>query len=395
MQLKFDRKKKLLCAGAAVIGMLLGLLTAIYLKEDDVYITEIERLPVKQKVQLYVNKDGKEKIPVSVRLEARERSNQEKEELLNQAYSQILDTIKGENSSLERITTDLNLVYSWNISSEEIQVFWAIPSNAPISSSGKITVPDEQTEAEIQMKLVLGDVARSWNIYVVLPGREQVPQTLEEYIQEAANNQKEKDTITLPNVFQGKELIYSTGQETPVINYLLPGILLGAVLGLYFYRKDQNQKEDRRRQLEKDYPDFSMKIALLYGAGLSMQSIWEKMMREGTVGGYLKTETEKTVRKIRSGVPESIAYWEFGEQCNLPEYRRLAAILEQTVSKGSKGLVRLLDDTARDSQQERKASIKRQGEEINTKLLIPMAMLLIVIIVIIMAPALTTMQRGL
>lgn len=395
MRLKFDRKKKLLCVGAAVIGMLIGALAEIYSKENDVSVTKLERLYVAQKIQLYVNEDGTGEIPVMIRLEAKERSNQEKAELLNQAYREILTAIKGENPSLEQVTTDLNLVYSWNISNEEIQVFWKIPENVPISSSGRVMVPDEQTEVEIQMKLVLDEVDRSWNIHIVLVGREHIPQTLEKYIQEAVNDQKEQDKITLPSAFKGKKLIYSSRQAVPFIHCLLPGALVGVVLWFYFLRKEQNQKEERKKQLKKDYPDFSIKIALLYGAGLSMQSIWEKIMREGTVGGYLKIEIEKTVRKIKSGVPESIAYWEFGEQCDLPEYRRLSGLLEQTVSKGSKGLMRLLDDTARDSLQERKASVKRQGEEINTKLLIPMGILLAVIIVIIMVPALTTMQGGL
>ena len=395
MQLRFDKKKKLLCAAAAVIGMIFGLSAAVRSEKTNTSITELQRLYVAQKVSLYVKEEGKDQIPVIISLDARERSNQEKEELLNQAYSEILEVIKGGNPSLEQITTDLNLVYSWRISDEEIQVIWTIPNDIPISASGKVVNPDNRTEAEIQMTLMLGEVKRSWNIRVVLLDREQISQTLEEYIQEAVNVQKEQDTVLLPADFQGKKLLYSCEQDPSVIQYLLPGALLGVVLWLFFYRKERNQKEERKKQLERDYPDFSMKIALLYGAGLSMTSIWEKIMREGTVGGYLKIEIEKTVRRLKSGIPESIAYWEFGEQCGLPEYRRLAGILEQTVSKGSKGLMRLLDDTARDSLQERKAAIKRKGEEINTKLLVPMAILLVVIIVIIMVPALNSMQSGL
>lgn len=394
MRLKFDKKKKLLCVGVAVAGMLCGLSAAMYAQENGAEITEVERLYTAQKVQLYVNEDGDGEIPVTIFLEAKEHSNQEKEELLNLAYYEILDVIKGDNESLEQVTTDLKLVYNWNISNEEIQVFWTIPKDIPISSYGNVIVPDERTEADIQVRLVLGEIERSWNIHIVLAGKEYVPQTLEEYIQEAVNDQKEKDKIMLPTDFQGKKLMYRSEQAAPAVNFLMPGVLAGVALSLYFYGREQRKKEDRKKQLEKDYPDFSMKISLLYGAGLSMQSIWERMLIEGTVGGYLKIEIEKTVLKIKGGIPESIVYWEFGERCGLPEYRRLAGILEQIVSKGSRGLTQMLDDTARDSLQERKAAIKRRGQEINTKLLIPMAMMLVVVIVIIMVPALTTMQSG-
>ena len=67
-------------------------------------------------------------------------------------------------------------------------------------------------------------------------------------------------------------------------------------------------------------------------------------------------------------------------------------LLVQQLRKGSGGLVIKLHEEADQSFEERKNAARKRGEEISTKLLIPMFMMLGVVLVILLVPACMTMQ---
>ena len=55
--------------------------------------------------------------------------------------------------------------------------------------------------------------------------------------------------------------------------------------------------------------------------------------------------------------------------------------------KGTGGLLQALRQEALQAFEERKAYARRQGEEAQTKLLIPMLMMLVVVMILVMVPA--------
>jgi hypothetical protein len=62
-------------------------------------------------------------------------------------------------------------------------------------------------------------------------------------------------------------------------------------------------------------------------------------------------------------------------------------LLEQNVTKGSKGMVSLLEQEERNAMNERINLAKKRGEEAGTKLLGPMILLLLIVMLMIMIPA--------
>ena len=87
-----------------------------------------------------------------------------------------------------------------------------------------------------------------------------------------------------------------------------------------------------------------------------------------------------------------MAYEQFGERLGLQAYRRLATLLVQNLRKGTAGLCRLLEKEMQDAFDARESDAKKRGEELQTKLLLPMMLMLGLVIVIIMIPAIAGFQ---
>lgn len=76
----------------------------------------------------------------------------------------------------------------------------------------------------------------------------------------------------------------------------------------------------------------------------------------------------------------------------MKEYLKLAALLQQNLKKGSKGLGKMLEEEVEDAFDLRKNLAIQQGEEAGTKLLLPMTIMLLVVMMIVMVPALMSFQ---
>ena len=95
--------------------------------------------------------------------------------------------------------------------------------------------------------------------------------------------------------------------------------------------------------------------------------------------------------EMKSGVPESTAYENFGRRCGLPQYIKLGSLLSQNLKKGSKGLASILEKEAASSLEERKNMARKLGEQAGTKLLFPMAMMFGVVLTVLIVPAFLSM----
>ena len=147
-----------------------------------------------------------------------------------------------------------------------------------------------------------------------------------------------------------------------------------------------------------DYPEIMNKLTLLLGAGMTVKSAWQKIVRdyEGQRRDrevrYAYEEMAAACHEMQSGVAEAESYERFGKRCGLKAYRKLAALLSQNLRKGTKGLTELLSMEAVQAFEERKAAAKRRGEEAGTKLLGPMFLMLAMVLVIVIVPAFLSIQ---
>ncbi|MBQ1607312.1 MAG: secretion protein F, partial [Lachnospiraceae bacterium] len=76
----------------------------------------------------------------------------------------------------------------------------------------------------------------------------------------------------------------------------------------------------------------------------------------------------------------------FGNRCQNSRYMKFATLLTQNVKAGSSGLKQLLKQEARLALEEQKNDARKKGEELSSKLLVPMMMQLFIVMVMIMIP---------
>ena len=171
-------------------------------------------------------------------------------------------------------------------------------------------------------------------------------------------------------------------------------VLLGTLWYWYRVERPKDIKKERERQMMADYPDIIAGLTVLTGAGLSLPQAWARLVEEyeaarqkrGVRWAY--EEMGVTHRQIQNGVSPGRAFGEFGRRVGLHVYIKLGNLLDQNMKKGTRGLADLLQAEAYQAFEERKHQVRRAGEEVSTKLLIPMFMMFGVVLIIILIPAL-------
>ena len=174
------------------------------------------------------------------------------------------------------------------------------------------------------------------------------------------------------------------------------GIIVAILLYLREKNGDRQKLEKRKRELLKDYPDIVSKLIVFIGAGLSVRQSWEGIVKdyesENKEKRYAKRyayeEMSKSLARLKTGTQENIVYKDFGRSCLLRQYMKLASLLEQNRKSGISGLSTLLNMEAQSAWEERLNLAKREGEELNTKLLLPLFMMLLIVMMMIVVPAL-------
>ena len=152
-------------------------------------------------------------------------------------------------------------------------------------------------------------------------------------------------------------------------------------------------------EMAKDYPQIVSQLSILMGAGMSfrkaLERIVDKYVSELKKGSSPKAGYEemlKTYRKMTDGHGEIQALEELGKSCECKEYRKLSMMLVQNLRKGSRDLLDSLEKEEKNAFEMRKQMAIRAGEEASTKLLGPMAGMLLIVIVVLIVPAIMQMN---
>lgn len=166
--------------------------------------------------------------------------------------------------------------------------------------------------------------------------------------------------------------------------------VLGCILLNYAYERDvMKEGQERQDELLAEYPSFLSRLTLLAQTGMPVRQIFGRLAQEGAKpgAGPVYEEVLRTFREMESGMTQLEAFENFGKRIRLAQYRKCASLLAQNVRKGTGELVAALGHEAENAFEERKAAAKRKGEEAQTRLLIPMLMMLGVVMILILVPA--------
>ena len=403
--------KKYASIAAVLAGIsLLGLLTCAANSKIN-YIKYLNRPGVGESSKSYEldvdykNKQDKINIDVS----AARYTESEILELFEKSLDGVKQQMLGENESQECVTQPLNLIDEYN----GFNIYWEIEDISEINYNGEIKADLEEgmtSLVNLYATFSLEDTSQIYTIPVMLSAktlddREKLINSITEQID--SDNDIHSDKVTLPEQVNGYNIKFSKTKEDNSGLLLLLGILALIAIVIFYDKALEDKLKRRNDQMMADFTEIVSKLSLLYEAGLSIHSAFERIVRDQEAKEdkynsglkknkkdtrYAYTEMKLALEKIDSGMSESEAYAQFGKRCALYPYIKLGNLLEQNLNKGTKGMKLLLKQEVEESFETRKRLARKKGEQASTKMLLPMVLMLIVVIAIIAIPALMSMR---
>ena len=145
-----------------------------------------------------------------------------------------------------------------------------------------------------------------------------------------------------------------------------------------------------KEEIEMDFPKVMSKLTILIGSGMVVRNAWQKVAADGN--GRLYEEMRITSRDMVNGVPETIAYRQFGERVDTPEAKKFAGLISQNLLKGSSELVGYMTELTEEMWKDKELKVTKKTAEAVQKLIIPSALIFIGILILILVPIFSQMN---
>ena len=396
----YKLKKKEMCILLLFVLFLLGI---------SFYSEYQFRRPEENKLERNEYGEGKKEVALEIKvneekwdslvmtLEEKEYTEEEITQLYQMAVKELPNSIINNNSDLNKITSALELVTV--LDEYPFQISWYSSRPEIIDEDGEVYFENVTQQEEVSLKALFqyGEWEREEVILVKV-----LPKSENDYLFYLSKSLKEKEGVTraekdflLPDTYQENSLQwrYPSSNSTIVL-----GILFFIILPFVSYQKDaeiHRKIQKRREELMDSFPDFISQLVLYMEAGMSVSGALFRFLQDGQRNNkkeYLYEELAFVCRQMKNGLPEKEGYELLAVRCNLPSYRKLSNLLIQHIQKGSNTILDNLRKEAAKAVEEKKGRIQKRGEEMGTKLLFPMMIMLLIVMVFIMVPAMFSFQ---
>ncbi len=327
----------------------------------------------------------------------------EVEELYREALSKVEEIWLGENESADHV--EKPLVFPSDLKGYPFKITWECENYRLVDADG--TLVGEHINGSGNLTYVSATysydqfsatVTYPLMVYPpVLSPPERLKRELGSAVAAAEEAGRYEDELILPEQVGDKNVSW---QEKRDRIYLIIPVLGLVITVALFYIKDQDLHKElvkREKQIRRDYPDMVSKLSVYIGAGMTIRGALEKLTEEYEKQKMLRGETKflyeemkVAMTEMQSGISESAAYERFGRRCASQLMLKFSNLVVQNLRKGSTGLTALLRMEAENALRERRNEVKKQGEEISVRLLVPMMMQLGVVMIMIMVPAFLT-----
>ena len=336
---------------------------------------------------------------LSLDIRAREYTDAEAVAKMNEVIEELPTYILGDNTSLKHVDKPLKLPASCG--NNAIQIIWTTDKPDILQSDGELGESlskdgDVVTlTATLQYKAVEKTHPYAVKVYAPdLPLEKEIEQQLLTGLTEAEQDGRTEEYLKLPTYLGDRRIIWSEHKRTKLPAFLLVIFISGVAVCVGMDRDIHKQYEDRSRELLLQYAKFISQLQLLISCGMSVRSAlirlgrdYQKRRDRTGVKIYLYEELLLVIRRMESGCGEVEAMEEFAKRSGLMCYKKMVSVLAQNIKRGSEGLKRYLKEEVRNAFEERKQLAKRLGEEAETKLLLPMMLMMGIVLIIILVPA--------
>jgi len=165
------------------------------------------------------------------------------------------------------------------------------------------------------------------------------------------------------------------------------GLLLTGVLIYSSFQDIQKKVNTLHLKVALDLPDYISKIIILTSAGLTLRAAMKKVSEEMSLNTPLYTMMSQVMRNIDNGMNENTALDQAVRRCNMPEMRRLVAVIEQNLQRGGSDVTHAMKTIGDEMWNNRKAKAQQIAAEAETKMLFPMMLMMFSVIIMTVVPA--------
>lgn len=338
--------------------------------------------------------------PIEFTVGEQEYTKQELEKAFSEGFQWIRENMLLENVSAAEIHSNLNFPLEVP---GGIKVEWISENPDVISEDG--TVHNDNWSAEqkelvtVTVLLMYREEMRWQELHLmvkapVLSATDKLKRRIRIEIENIEKKTRNNKIFWLPAVIEGIEL-----KKTQSTRQIGGGFfLIFVIFFLLFYRKHnslQEQIEQRKEEIQEDYPLIVNKLVLYLSAGVNIKTAFEKISveyqedkKEGRIAfRFAYQELYVMMNQLKAGMSETKAYEDYGRRIGENTYLKFMTLIIQNLQKGNAGLLKALSEEEEQAFAKRIDRAKRQGEEAGTKLLFPMLVLLVVVMAITILPA--------
>lgn len=367
---------------------------------DGTYILRRGQGEGSQTVYLTAKGEKGDRATLSLTVEESRYEEAELELLYGQLLQEALAAALGNNTSWEQVTE--NLYFMDELADYPFSLEWKSDNYAVLTGEGRIADYEDAKSWEGESRLVgIRLIARYYEFereflffarVSPMPKDADFAESAGEALLQAEKEAIHEDKVILPGQIGEQAVEWEERREDRSRSIFWLSCMAGAAVWILKDRELTNAVRKRHALLEGAYPTLISKLSLYLGAGMNLKSAWKKIAGEGfAVRGHspnpVYEEMEITLREMESGIGEAEAYERFGKRIRQQRYIRLITLLVQNLQKGNAELLVQLRGEVLMAKEEKAAAVRKKGEEMGTKLLFPMILMMGMVMVLIMVPA--------
>ncbi len=370
-------------------------------KEAEIYGVERQRPDygegdINEKVTVILNGEEKAQSTITIHIPEKEISKKEARHRVQEGMRYIREYLEK-----VKVKGNISLPTGWN----EVTFYYESLSPDLLSNNGSWIGEVQEKPQNIDLKVTAALAGQNLTETIQLKTVTVSELSAEERLLILANKVKEgafltENKLVLPNETEmGEEIKWIEKEEPREVVWILLGVIL---LVFAFWRQDFEYKQllkKREQYMRQAYPEFINELVILVGAGLSLAAAWRRIgqdyqNKKEQVGEInpLYEEICRESKELDAGVSMREVVEEFSSRIRLKEARRFAVLLVQNMRRGDAFLVSRLRELNQEAWDMRKKMVREKAEEADTKLLLPLMLMLTVILIIVLSPAMITMQ---
>ena len=364
--------------------------------------TEITRNPAgggEAEENVTIDIEG-EQFEYSLTVEEEYLTKAERESLFQESFQYLEKEMLCKNPGLNEVRSHLRFL--WEIPDKPVEIRWETEDDTLIDTEGNVYNQSMKSGSKVvHIKLMLSyqndEEEKVYKITIFprqISGNQKVAENVLAKIRELEKENRTSSILKIPSMIEGAQIKIGD-TENPWV--FLAGMIavFGALLIARQWEYENRRKKEVRRASEMEYTNILWQFVLFLEAGFTIPMAWLKIVSDYEKNKKEMPEEKRYVyeqmsyawRQMEFGYSMEEVFLFFSRKMGLRSYAKLMTLFLQNITKGSKHMLDILKTEEHQAFVDRCEQAKRMGEEADTKLLLPMGMMLLNILLLLMVPA--------